>query len=155
MAVPRSDVHRRGMRPTGYTLLETMAALALLCVVLGIALPPVARWRDDAAVRAARDEIAAELAAARMAAVARGGAGLVVDPVTGRVWVVSGAGRAGEAIDVAGRYGVRLRVGPGGPVLIAYDALGIGRLGSRTIEVRRGRAAGGLTVSAYGRVRRW
>jgi prepilin-type N-terminal cleavage/methylation domain-containing protein len=155
MVAPRSDVHRRGMRHPGYTLLETLAALALLGVVLGIALPPAARWRDHAAVRAARDEIAAELAGARMAAVAHGGARLVVDPATGLVWVTTSAGHVEEVVDLANRYGVRLLAGAGGPVPIPYDALGIGRLASRTIEVRRGRASAGLTVSAYGRVRRW
>ncbi|MEJ2504365.1 MAG: hypothetical protein P8177_13805 [Gemmatimonadota bacterium] len=91
----------------------------------------------------------------RIAAVAHGGAALILDPRTARVWTRYQRGGQGRTVDLAGRYGARLVVGSGEPVIVPYDALGIGRVGSRTIEVRRGGAVAGLTVSAYGRFRRW
>jgi hypothetical protein len=39
------------------------------------------------------------------------------------------------------------------PLLLRYDALGIGRLANATIVVRRGAAQSTFVVSAYGRVR--
>jgi len=40
-------------------------------------------------------------------------------------------------------------------VVLRFDALGVGRMTSRTFRVRRGSAEAGLTVATYGRVRRW
>jgi prepilin-type N-terminal cleavage/methylation domain-containing protein len=138
----------------GYTLVELVVVMALLGVLLAIALPPTLRWRDAAAVRSARDELAAALAWTRVAAASHGGATLVLEPGTGRFWTRTG-GRDGEAVDLAGRYGVRVDPGTEATVAFHYDALGIGRLTNRTVRIRRGAAEGGVTVSAYGRYRRW
>jgi prepilin-type N-terminal cleavage/methylation domain-containing protein len=138
----------------GYTLIELIVVMALLGVLLAMALPPMLRWRDAAAVRSARDELAAGLAWTRVAAATHGGAALVLDPATGRFWTRA-HGRDAGSVDLAARYGVRLDPGTPDPVVFYYDALGIGRLSNRTIRVRRGRAEGGVTVSAYGRYRRW
>lgn len=139
----------------GFTLIEMLIVLSVLGVLLVLTLPPVARWRDAAAVHAARDELAAALAWTRVAAASRSGATLVLDPETGRFWTVAAAGAAAPPTDLGSRYRVRLDVGSSGPVLFHYDALGIGRLTSRTVHIRRRGAEAGLTVSAYGRVRRW
>ncbi len=138
----------------GYTLVEMIVVTALLGVLLAIALPPTLRWRDAAAVRSARDELAAGLAWTRVAAASHGGATLLLDPVTGRFWTRT-AGRNGEAVDLTGRYGVRVDPGTEEEVAFHYDALGIGRLTNRTVRIHRGAAEGGVTVGAYGRYRRW
>ena len=142
------------MRRFGFTLIEILVCLAVLAMLLAVAAPPAFRWRDAAAVRAARDELAAGLGWARMAAAAHGGAALLLDPLTGR-YVVGTGKRLDPPVDLAGRYGVAIDPGTRAPVTFRYDALGIGRITSRTVRFRRGAAEAGLTVSAYGRYRRW
>lgn len=142
-------------RQRGTTLIELLLVLALLTTLLGVALPGVGKWRDLHAARAARDELAAGLAWARLAAVSNGGSTLVVDEVTARFWMTTPAGPVGAAVDLGDRYAVRLELGAAERVALQYDALGIGRHASRTIRLRRGSAEAGLVVSSYGRVRRW
>ena len=143
------------MRHSGHTLIETIVVLAILAGLLSIAAPAMIRWRDGAAVRSARDDLAAALGWTRLAAASHGGAALIVDPLTARysVRVERGSGR--PSVDLGGRYGVTIDPGTDRPVVLRYDALGIGRLTSRTIRIRRGAAEAGVTVSAYGRYRRW
>jgi type II secretory pathway pseudopilin PulG len=149
------------IRHPGHTLAELLVVAAVTAVFLGLAAPGADRWRDAAAARAARDELAAALAATRLTAVARGGASLWVDPATTSFWTTAGdrpdasPERPDGAVDLGERYGVELRLGGTSAVEIHYDPFGLGRVASRTILVRRGGARAGLTVSAYGRVRRW
>lgn len=143
----------RTERP-GYTLIELITVMAVLAMLLGVAVPPALRWRDAAAVRSARDEFAAGLAWTRVAAASHGGATLVLDPATGRFWTRT-AGRDAPPTDLGAQYGVHVDPGTTGPVVFHYDALGIGRLTNRTVRLRRGSAEAGVTVSAYGRYRRW
>lgn len=143
------------MRHSGTTLIELIVVLAVLAVLLGVAVLSSARWRDEAAVRAARDELASGLAQARVTAVSSGGAALILDPAAGRFWTVTDSGAAGEPVSLEDRYGVLVDPGGDDLVVLRYDGLGIGRLASRTVRIRRGRAEAGLTVSAYGRTRRW
>lgn len=139
-----------------HTLIELVVALGVLAILLGIGAPPALRWRDAASVRSARDEIAAGLARARIAAVAHGGASLWLDAAAARFWVAALDGTTViSAVDLADRYGVRLETGSTAPVEVRFDALGIGRLANRTLRVRRRSAIAGLTISAYGRYRRW
>lgn len=142
-------------RRAGITLLETAVTLMLLGMLLGMALPPLGRARDAFAVRAAADALAAELARTRAVAVARGGAALVVDCDAARTWIEDAAsGRVGRATDLAAAYGVRIDGAGAERLVLRYDALGIGRMTSRTFRLRRGRADARIIVSAYGRVRR-
>jgi prepilin-type N-terminal cleavage/methylation domain-containing protein len=145
------------MRPRyGHTMIELLAVLMLLSILLVLSMPGVARWRDAAAVSAARDNLAARLAWTRVAAASRGGAALVLELPAGRYRVELADGLAVHETDLSERFGVTIRTtGPADSVVLRYDALGIGRMTARTLEVRRGEAVRGLTVSAYGRFRRW
>lgn len=140
------------MQRGGFSLVELLVVAALVALLATIVLPPMARWRDALAVRAARDELAAALALTRITAAAAGGAALAVDPVAARYRVVT-SGAAGDPVSLAERYGIS--VDGDRAFELRYDALGIGRLASRTVTIRRGSAEAGLVVSAYGRVRRW
>lgn len=156
MAVPHPSGYPRGMRHRpGFTLLELLIVLALSGVLLSLALPRLQHWRDRAAVRAARNEIAAVIATTRLAAIAHGGAVLMLDSVADRCWIVLGDGETESALDLHRRHRVDLDLGGTSFVSLRYDGLGIGRVASRTVAFRRGSARAGLTVSAYGRVRRW
>lgn len=141
--------------PRGTTLVELVMALLLLGLLLALAVPPMTRWRDAVASRAARDELAAGLAWTRLSAVSHGGSTLVVDAANGTFWMTTPAGPGRPPVNLADRYAVRLDVGSAEPVSLEYDGLGVGRHASRTIRFRRGGAEAGLVVSAYGRVRRW
>ena len=144
------------MRTTrGFTLLELLVVLGLTAVLLALAFPGAARWRDAAATRAARDELASALARTRVAAVAHGGASLWVDPGAAAFWTSTAAGLVETPVDLGERYGVSVDPGAAAAVEIRFDGLGLGRLSNRTVVVRRGGAERGVTVSAYGRVRRW
>lgn len=154
MGAPHPGAHFPRMPPrTGTSFLELIIVLALLAVLLGICAPATLAWRDGLAVRAARDDLASGFAVARATAAASGGATLVLDTGAAVFWITA-AGSEGPVTDLGARYGVRFD-GGGARAEFAYDALGIGRLTSRTLRLRRGTAEAGLTVSAYGRVRRW
>lgn len=143
------------MRHGGYTLFELILVLTLLAILLAVAVPRAGRWRDGLAVRSAREDVAAALAWTRLAAAARGGAALHLDPVDDAIWTSYGDGSTTPRVSLAGRYGVALDPGASGAIAVRYDLLGIGRVASRTVRITRGSAVAGVTVSAYGRFRRW
>lgn len=146
-------------RRPGTTLLELLVALTLLGVLLGLGVPALGHRLDRLAVRGARNALAAGVARARSAAIARGGARLVISPPRATFWVAAGTGAEVDTVagpfDLAERYGVALEAGGRRRVALRFDALGIGRIASATIGVVRDGAEAGITVSSYGRVRRW
>lgn len=137
--------------------MELLLALCLLGLLVGLAGPAVARGADRFAVRAARDELAAAVRRTRPTAVALGGAVLVLDPERSTFWIRSVTGDTVLLpVDLGTRHGVNLSAsGAAGLVELRYDGLGIGRMTSRTIRLKRGTAVAGVTVSAYGRTRTW
>jgi Tfp pilus assembly protein FimT len=144
-----------GMR-TGHTLIELLVVFMLLALLFGMGVPHVGRWRDVAAVRAAREELAAHLAWTRVAAATHGGAALILDLPSGQYRVQLADGTTARRADPAARYGVMIEATTASDSLVLrYDAIGIGRTTGGTLRLRRGRAVAGLTVTPYGRYRRW
>jgi Tfp pilus assembly protein FimT len=149
---------RTERRPSGLTLLEALVVLGLLATILAAASPALLRQLDRYAVVGAREALAGAAARARAVAVAAGGASLVLDVPAGRAWIETTAGDTiGDAVHLNTVYGVQTRVvgSSAQRVALGFDGLGIGRLANRTIRFERGEAAAGLTISAYGRIRRW
>ncbi|HUG00708.1 MAG TPA: prepilin-type N-terminal cleavage/methylation domain-containing protein [Longimicrobiales bacterium] len=150
----------RGRR-AGFTLLETLVVAAMIGVLAAIAAPAARHAADRAAARGARDGTAIFLSRARAEAPARGGAHLAIDLESASLMLRGGRpgahGAHFGALDLRRRYGVRVqsRGVETGSVDIVFDAYGIGRIASRSLTFRRGAAEAGLTVSSYGRVRRW
>lgn len=146
--------HRR----TGLTLLELLCSLAIIGVLLGMVAAPIAHAGDVFAVRAARAVILNAAARARAFAIGHGGATLTLVAADGAVVIAT---RDAMRADTISRLGPDLRVSlafdnPGLPeATVRFDALGIGRLASRTVRLSRGRISGGVTFSAYGRARPW
>jgi prepilin-type N-terminal cleavage/methylation domain-containing protein len=147
---------RDSASPHGTTLLELLFALALIAILLGFAYPPLARTFERYAVRAAADALTAQVTRARIAAVAYGGADLIIDAPRGHTQLRSPAGQIIAQQDLAG-FGVALDVDGSRTeqVALSFDALGIGRMANRTFRFRRGQAEARVTLSAYGRVREW
>src|SRR5213075_2669826 len=84
MAVRAEKMHTLRMHRPGFTLIETVFALALAAALIGFALPRLSLTMQRYAVRAAADALTAQIARARIAAITRGGADLVVDPARAR-----------------------------------------------------------------------
>jgi prepilin-type N-terminal cleavage/methylation domain-containing protein len=141
---------------TGYTLLELAIVLTIAGILLLLATPGFGPGRDVLATRAARDHLLAQIALARVLAPAHGGAEVVLDTASARVVVRAGARVYSEA-SLQQHFGVRLGLAgqAPGPVVLRFDAIGLGRMSSRTITLSRGDASGHVSISAYGRARAW
>jgi prepilin-type N-terminal cleavage/methylation domain-containing protein len=140
----------------GYSLVELCLVLALLALLAGMAGPPVRYALALVRVRAARDLVAGQLARTRSLALSRGGAGMVLDLSRAESWIEA-SDTATPVVAVADGRLVAIGVdgAAAGRVTIAYDALGLGRVASRTFRFRSGPAEARLTISSYGRVRSW
>lgn len=143
-------------RAAGYSLVEVLFALALAGILLGLGVPPVRRALAWARVRSARDLVAAQLARARSLAVMRGGAELVLDLRAARAWVeMRDTATPASMVAEVGAVRIIADGALGDTVRIGYDAMGLGRLSSRTLRFRAGAVEARMTVSSYGRVRTW
>jgi len=142
-------------RPLGYTLLELTLVLVLAGTLLGVAVPRGAAVLDRIAVTVARDIVAASLARTRALAISRGGATLVLRRRPLRLRIEDATGTLAPGGNPALPHGIELETsGTDAEIQIRYDALGIGRLASRTLRFRRGDAVATLVLSSYGRVTR-
>ena len=138
----------------GFTLLEIVATLLLLGMAMSMLLPAARRVRDRSAVVGAREAIVGMVSRTRAHALARGGATLTLTSGSAEARVESGDAIL-ERIYVGRGFGVTVELGRGrDSASISFDALGIGRVASQTVRVRRGESEAALVISAYGRVRR-
>lgn len=144
-------------RRAGQTLADLIITLSVLGIVLAISAPRVGAMRANGAVRSARDAAASVFEQARTLAMSRGTSRVVVDPVAGTVSIEAPIGvAAGPVLRLTETWGVAVAAGgSGGAATIEFNAIGLGVVASRTITLTRGGARAGLSVSAYGRVRRW
>jgi type II secretory pathway pseudopilin PulG len=162
MVTPRQGHHHgvmntRGLR-AGTSLAELVLTLAILGCAAAIAVPRLSGARDEYAVRAARDAAAALVDRARLLAQLRGSARLDVDPVLSEIRVESPIGTpAATPLRPGAEWRAALAIAgsQSGTVSLDFDAHGLGRVANRTIRFRRGDREARLTLSTYGRVRRW
>lgn len=155
MGAPRFVIHLRTMtnrRPSGFTLLELLVVLALITVLAAMGFPATARARDGMAVVAARDAVAGEIARARALATLHGSARVRIES-TGIA--IEAPAAVPFAVRSLADLRVALSIDGAGHAEIDFDALGLGRLANRTVRIARGEAVAGLTLSSYGRVRKW
>jgi prepilin-type N-terminal cleavage/methylation domain-containing protein len=137
----------------GVTLPELLIALSLIGVLLSIALPNFRSGLDALTARAARETAFALFSRARIIALENGGATIQLDPANDVITLRSASGEihheqfftSADLLLDEGNESVTLR----------YDAHGLGRMMSRTLRFRTRSAIAGLTVSSFGRVRRW
>jgi len=138
----------------GFTLLEMVVVTSLLAMVLAAGVPAARRSIDRMAVVGAREGLVGMVIRTRSEARARGGAALVVDPLQGRARIESRIGVV-DSLDLGRAFGVRVQTGvTDRSVRLEFDGLGIGRVASRTIAIRRGAGRAAIVVSSYGRVSR-
>lgn len=145
----------RVVRRRGHTLLEISLVLVLLGAGSWAVTSAARRVVDRTAVRSAREELAGLLARARREAILYGGSEVVLTAEPPRASLFNGGARTASTPDLREAYGVSLDPGGGeGSVRLRWDALGLGRMTSRTVRIGRGRARAELVISARGRVRR-
>lgn len=140
----------------GATLPELLILLSLTTVLGGMTVSVSSGVRDALAVRAARDAAAVEFARARALAQLNGSARLHIDAASGVIRIETPVGAAADtlaAAPITAQFRVSIEVD--GSDRFEFDALGLGRLASRTIRFRRNTAEARLTLSTYGRPRRW
>ena len=136
----------------GTTLLELITVLTLIGVGGATLAPTARRLAEGAAVAAAREQVVALLLEGRGAAVASGGATVVLraSPPAGRIDAGSRIGRW-EALSPD----ITMHLGSSrDSAQVRFDGLGIGRFANLSLYVRRGNATTGLVISSYGRIRR-
>jgi hypothetical protein len=86
-----------------------------------------------------------------------GGADMQIDATTGTVRIISRDRVIDESAAITGMLAVRVQLDgtQATSATLVYDGLGLGRVASRTISLRRRSAVGGVTFSSYGRPRVW
>ena len=138
----------------GHTLVELTFVLLLLGVAVSSIAPTARKARDRAAVVAAREMLVGLVAEARRAAIETGAASVRLLESGGVAEVVT-ADAVLRRVAIGSELGVSLELEGGrSDVELRYDALGLGRMASQTVVLRRAEAVAELVVSSYGRVRR-
>jgi prepilin-type N-terminal cleavage/methylation domain-containing protein len=157
MGVPRGGLHRVRMRNSnrpGITLLEMLITLSVIAVLMSIALPKFHKSIDILAVRAARESAFGSFSRARMIAQQHGGAAIELNSIEDRITVRTPAGAIVNE-ELFAPQDVDLELDGADSVTLRYDGYGLGRMMSRTLSLRARSAQAGLTISSFGRVRRW
>lgn len=144
----------RGTPERGFTLLELVTVLALIGLGLAEAVPAARNLLDRMAVVGAREAVVGVFHRARMEAVARGGARIVLLASPARIELWS-SGALRSAIDLGEEFEVEVALSSGRDLAeIGFDPLGLGRVASQTLTFDRNGTEAGLVVSSFGRVTR-
>ncbi len=139
----------------GFTLFELLIALTLIAVFASVAAPTIRSTTDILAARAARELAFGVFSRARAIALQHGGATIELNATSDRITLRRASGAVEYEAYFAGQ-GVDLSLdGSADSVVLRYDAYGLGRMMSRTLRFQARSAQAGLTVSSFGRVRRW
>jgi len=138
----------------GTTLLETLTVVVLVAMVVGAGGPTVQSLADRATVSMAREALVGLVAEARIVALARGGATVVIERRPPRASITVD-GRVVRSLEEGVPTAIGLDLGRGRDRLeLSYDALGLGRVASATVRLRLRDTERTLVISSYGRVRR-
>ncbi len=142
---------RAAPRAAGFTLLETVIAIAIMSILTAIAVPRVSGFLDSIRVHGASSDAFAIFSAARSAAVSRA-TRATVDIDTARALMMVRVGT-----DTILKRDLRLvheiKLAASRPSM-TFSANGIGYgAGNLTLVIRRGNAVDSLFVSRLGRVR--
>lgn len=150
----------------GFSLIEVVIVLALLAIITAIAVPALSTSSDTKRVKGAANSVAAQLAVARTAAIARDRCATVHLNSSGYLWVTTQT-CGGTPIDTLTRrslvtaYGVTATAcsgascTPGNSLDYAFDPRGIPYGGSAaTYVLLRNNAADTIFVGQFGRVTR-
>lgn len=138
----------------GTSLFELLITLSVVATLLSLITPRLSSGMNGLAVRAARESAFGLFSRARVVAVQEGGASIQVDALEDQITLRSASGEI--VTEERFRDGdVDLVIEGADSVTLRYDAHGLGRMMSRTIAFHAQQARAGLTVSSFGRVRRW
>ena len=138
----------------GASLFELLITLSVLGALLIIALPGMRTTMQVLAVRAARESAFGMFARARIVAQQQGGAEIVLDANADRMIIRAPSGAIISETSFANED-VDLSLDGADTVTLRYDGYGLGRMMSRTVTFATPESRSGLTVSSFGRVRRW
>lgn len=151
---PSGPIGGWGAPERGFTLLELVTVVTLLGLGLAEALPAARNLLNRMAVVGAREATVGVFHRARMEAVARGGARIVLEASPAALELWSG-GDLQSSINLAEEFGVEMALSSGRErAEIGFDPLGLGRVASQTLVFDRNGAEAGLVVSSFGRVTR-
>jgi hypothetical protein len=142
----------------GTALADLIIAMAIIAVMATIAIPRLARARDSFAVLVARDAAASAIDRARTLATARGTARIVLDPAASELRIEAPVGAPVRSpLRFRDAFAVDMTVDgqSTGTVSLDFNAMGLGVSANRTVRMRRGAQEARLSLSLYGRVRRW
>jgi prepilin-type N-terminal cleavage/methylation domain-containing protein len=140
------------------TLPELLVALSILAILATMTMPRVSRALDVYATRAARDALAGAIGRARVLAIARGSATVRLDAQAGMLHMQAPTGALpADDLPLGALFRVTCELdgNPAAVVTLNFDALGIGRFSNYTLRCHRNAAEAYLTLSSYGRPRRW
>lgn len=138
----------------GFTTLELAIVMTLMALVTVAVAPTVLASWDRLRVRAAREEVAGQVQRARSAALRSGRATLELRADSGLVRVVVDESVESE-VDLGKRYGVGFSFGGTPAARLRFGRLGLGRVASRTVGLFRRADTVSVSLSTFGRLRRW
>jgi prepilin-type N-terminal cleavage/methylation domain-containing protein len=114
-------------RQLGFSLIEIIVVIAIICIVASLAMPPFFRWRTDAQLRGTASNLRGDLELAKIRAVRENSFVAVSFSATNyTIWVDNGAS-AGDWIEDADEYELRNRQLPEGVYIVMPTALASNR----------------------------